>query len=678
MNPGRLRSQNRFLSNPLPLAILIVLMTMVSIAPDSKTGPSPSSPSSGDVNIWLNGDAVGSRPGWNDTSPGPTITVVSGETVNLLLNATDFLSHNWYIDVNNNSQPDTNETSSPDFSPNTKALPFTFTPTIGQNIPSAGNWTYKCRYHPYSMYGTIRVIRPDFFLSAAPSSLATTVRTMGTSTITVHPLFSFTGTVNLSITASSGLQATISPPSIGGASGTATLTIVALTSRNYTTTVTGTSGPISHSLNVTIEAGDFTTTADPPIVPAQINTQATSAIAVGSVNHFDGAVSLATNSTSCVISPTVVMGLGVSTLSCVFASSGQFVVNVTATNGSLVQSVIVTFDVAVPDYLVASSPNSITMLAGVAGNSTISLQSINGFTGTVNLSALTSQGLNCTLSSTSITLGASGTATLSCRGSAGVYVATVTGTNGVTSRSSSVSYSVQDFTITSDPTILTVDAGATSAPTITIVPLEEFSGTVSVKVEASTGLTATVSPSSVARGSGIATLTFSATEAGNYTANVTATSNTLTHSLKLTAQVQDFTIASNSTAFHASVNQARASSIRISSINHFARTVVMTINNTYCGAAPVETTNGNTTLSCNFPVEGTFHITVTGTSGSLSHSVTLIYVVSSIQQVPETSLLGLLPIAAAISSTALVISLILFTRHRTEIRRRTATSLWSH
>ncbi len=649
MNPGRLRSQNRFLSNPLPLAILIVLMTMVSIAPDSKTGPSPSSPSSGDVNIWLNGDAVGPRPGWTDTSPGPTITVVSGETVNLLLNATDFLSHNWYIDVNNNSQPDTNETSSPDFSPNTKALPFTFTPTIGQNIPSAGNWTYKCRYHPYSMYGTIRVIRPDFFLSAAPSSLATTVRTMGTSTITVHPLFSFTGTVNLSITASSGLQATISPPSIGGASGTATLTIVALNSRNYTTTVTGTSGPISHSLNVTIEAGDFTTTADPPIVPAQI-----------------------------VISPTVLMGLGVSTLSCVFASSGQFVVNVTATNGSLVHSVIVTFDVAVPDYLVASSPNSITMLAGVAGNSTISLQSINGFTGTVNLSALTSQGLNCTLSSTSITLGASGTATLSCRGSAGVYVATVTGTNGVTSRSSSVSYSVQDFTITSDPTILTVDAGATSAPTITIVPLEEFSGTVSVKVEASTGLTATVSPSSVARGSGIATLTFSATEAGNYTANVTATSNTLTHSLKLTAQVQDFTIASNSTAFHASVNQARASSIRISSINHFARTVVMTINNTYCGAAPVETTNGNTTLSCNFPVEGTFHITVTGTSGSLSHSVTLIYVVSSIQQVPETSLLGLLPIAAAISSAALVISLILFTRHRTEIRRRTATSLWSH
>src|SRR6266496_5105844 len=370
MNPGRLRSQNRFLSNPLPLAILIVLMTMVSIAPDSKTGPSPSSPSSGDVNIWLNGDAVGPRPGWNDTSPGPTITVVSGETVNLLLNATDCLSHNWYIDVNNNSQPDPNEISSLDFSPNTKTQLFTFTPTIGQNIPSAGNWTYKCRYHPYSMYGTIRVIQPNFSLSASPTSLVTTTRAMATSTVTVSLLFGFAGTVNLSTSGTDCLQATISPRTVSGASGIATLTVVAANAGNYTVIVTGTTRSLTLSLNVTIEAGDFTIMTDPLIVPAQVNIQATSAITVRAVNHFDGAVSLAGNSTSCAVSPTVVMGRGASTLSCVFASSGQFVVNVTATNGSLVHSVIVTFDVAVPDYLVASSPNSITMLAGVAGNST--------------------------------------------------------------------------------------------------------------------------------------------------------------------------------------------------------------------------------------------------------------------------------------------------------------------
>src|SRR5207245_2782544 len=173
---------------------------------------------------------------------------------------------------------------------------------------------------------------------------------------------------------------------------------------------------------------------------------------------------------------------------------------------------------------------------------------------------------------------------------------------------------VQDFKITTSSTILAVDASVVATPTILIVPLEDFSGTVSVKVAASTGLTATVSPSSITGGPGITTLTLSATIAGNYTASVTATSGPLTHFLKLTAQVQDFTIISSSTTFDANVNQERASSIRISSTNHLARTIVMTINNTYCDIAPIELTNSrNTTLPCNSTTKGTFHINVNGT-----------------------------------------------------------------
>jgi len=337
----------------------------------------------------------------------------------------------------------------------------------------------------------------------------------------------------------------------------------------------------------------------------------------------------------------------------------------------------VIFDVAVPDYLVVSGPTFVTALAGQTGNSTISVQSIDGFTGIVNLSESISQGLNCTLSSASIPLGASGTAVLSCKGNAGVYAATVTGTSGARSRSSMIFYTVQDFTITSGQTVLAVDAGATGTPTIMVAPLESFSGTVSVNVAASAGLTATVSPSSITGGSGITTLTLSATSAGNYTASVTATSSTLTHSLKLTTQVQDFTIISSPTMFDVNVKQARTSSIRISSINHFAKTVTLTTNNANCDIAPVEITNfNNATLSCNFPVEGTFHINVTGTGGSLSHSVTVTYVASNVQQVPEAGLLGLLPITALIAGIALVGAFAyLFTRYRAAVRRRTTANL---
>jgi plastocyanin len=677
MNSGRPHFDACLLGSLLLLAVLTSVMATVSFALDFKTGPSSASlASSKDVTIWLNGDAVGMHPGWNDTSPGPTMTVVSGVTVNLYLNATDFLSHNWYIDINNNSQPDPNEISSPDFSPNAKALLFTFTPIIGQNIPSAGNWTYKCRYHPHSMYGTIRVIQPNFSMSSSPASLATSVRTMGTSTIAVNLLFGFTGTVSLSTAGTSGLQTTISPGTVSGTSGVATLTVIAANAENYTATITGTSGSLTLSLNVTVEARDFTITADPSVAPAQINTVATSAITIGAINHFDGTVSLAGNSTMCFVSPTMVISLGMSTLSCTFASSGQFVVNVTATNGSLVHSGIVTFDVAVPDYLVASGLNSETLLAGQAGNSTISVQSINGFTGIVSLSESNSQGLNCTISSASITLGASGTATLSCRGNAGIYTVTVLGTSGVTSRSASISYTVQDFHITGSQATLAMDAGGVGKPTIIIVPLEGFSGNVSFKIASSTGLATTVSPSSIVGGSGTVTLTLSAAIAGNYTVNVTAVSATITRLLKLTAQVQDFTIISSSTTFDINVKQARASSIRISSINHFARTVTMTSNNTYCDISPIETTPGNATLSCNFPVEGTFHISVIATSGSLSHSMIVTYVASNVQQTPGTDLLLFFPITAAISLTALGGALVyLFMRHRAAIHRRTATNL---
>jgi len=151
-------------------------MTTAGVVLDHARGStSPSSASSNNVRIWLNGDVLGVFSGWNNSSPGPTITVVSGETVSLFLNATDTLGHDWFIDTLKMMVPDPNGISSPDFRMNNSPLSFTFTPLIGQNVPTAGNWTYRCKYHPTAMYGTIRVVEPDFSLSASPSSIITTM-----------------------------------------------------------------------------------------------------------------------------------------------------------------------------------------------------------------------------------------------------------------------------------------------------------------------------------------------------------------------------------------------------------------------------------------------------------------------------------------------------------------------
>lgn len=401
------------------------------------------------MRIWLNGDIVGSHPGWNDTSPGPTITVVSGETITLLLNATDSLTHNWFIDTKNNGQPDPNGISSPDFYASNSPLSFTFTPVIGQNIPAPGNWTYRCRYHPFPyMYGTIRVVQPDFSLSASPPMLKLDVGAAGTSTITASPLFRFNETISLSVASSTGLTATISPGSMTAASGTATLTTLSSRAGNYTATVIGTSGPLTHSLDVTVEISDFAIAANPAASSTEVNSPANSTITMTTMNHFAGVVDLTSNSTSCSLNPTKLTGPETSTLSCTFATPGLNHVLVTAVNGLLSHSVAVTFNVTaleLADLVITAANTTVSLLRGSHTNDVIALKSI-GFSGTISLSVTISptnprRGPGARLENSIIILSANGTNStvlrLSAHGatSPGDYIVTVTARGGSLTRS---------------------------------------------------------------------------------------------------------------------------------------------------------------------------------------------------------------------------------------------------
>jgi hypothetical protein len=111
----------------------------------------------------------------------------SGETVHLLLDTTDGITHDRFIDTQKDFTPDPSGITSPDFSVSTtKVLNFTFTPLIRQNIPAAGNWTYRCKYHPIPyMYGTIRIPQSDFALTAFPSQITTVTGSTATTTISV-------------------------------------------------------------------------------------------------------------------------------------------------------------------------------------------------------------------------------------------------------------------------------------------------------------------------------------------------------------------------------------------------------------------------------------------------------------------------------------------------------------
>ncbi len=97
------------------------------------------------------------------------------------------------------------------------------------------------------------------------------------------------------------------------------------------------------------------------------------------------------------------------------------------------------------DFSMISSPSTITLHGGEAGSSTITLTSLNGFAGTVNMQVTTSSPqLSCSLSSTSVTLGPSGNSslTISCSGSKGTYTVTVTGSAGSLSHSTTLMYTI--------------------------------------------------------------------------------------------------------------------------------------------------------------------------------------------------------------------------------------------
>ena len=86
-----------------------------------------------------------------------------------------------------------------------------------------------------------------------------------------------------------------------------------------------------------------------------------------------------------------------------------------------------------------------------------------------------------------------------------------------------------DFTIAA-PIGVTIHAGTPTTSTINVTAVNQFSGTIILTAIPSTGLTATISPSSLT-GSGTATLTTTSTKNGSYTVTINATSGGLTHTV---------------------------------------------------------------------------------------------------------------------------------------------------
>src|SRR2546428_5768970 len=203
-----------------------------------------------------------------------------------------------------------------------------------------------------------------------------------------------------------------------------------------------------------------------------------------------------------------------------------------------------------------------------------------------------------------------------------------------------------DFSVSLNPSSGSVVQGSGTTSTVTVGLVSGTSQTASLTTSISptaSGLTATVNPTS-GTPTYTSTLTISTTTStptGTYSITVTGTSGTLSHSaiytLTVTAPVTgDFSISALPSSLTMNRFGSASTTITITSLSGFSGTVSLSTGALPAGLTasfnPTSVTvasggSGTSTLTFNrhggMTATGTFTVTVTGTSGGLTHSATI-------------------------------------------------------
>jgi Glycosyl hydrolase family 48/Cellulose binding domain len=350
-----------------------------------------------------------------------------------------------------------------------------------------------------------------------------------TDAITVTDLNGFTGAVSLSaVSSNSGVTAKLSGNVLTiAASATATGTA--------TITVTGTSGSLTKTTTVavTVSTGSCTPTAIMPNIQinagAWQNNVSTATVAAGSTVNLGPQPLTGTWSWS---GPNGFTS-AVRQINSIALSAGANVYVATYTNASNCKSTQ-TFSItetATGSFTLTPAAATQTIAQGVSVTDAITVTDVNGFTGAVTLSAVSSNsGVTAKLSGNVLTIAASATAT-------GTATITVTGTSGALTKTTTVAVTLSSagsFSLNPAAATETIAQGVSVTDAITVTDVNGFTGAVTLSaVSSNSGVTAKLSGN-------VLTIAASATATGTATITVTGTSGSLikTTSIAITVTSQ--------------------------------------------------------------------------------------------------------------------------------------------
>jgi subtilisin family serine protease len=305
-------------------------------------------------------------------------------------------------------------------------------------------------------------------------------------------------------------------------------------------------------------APDFTVAASPTEATTAAGGVVNYAVSVAGVNGFAGDVALALSGLTAsqagwTISPTVVPGgagtAQVTVTTTTTIAPGTYPLTVTATSGSLSRATAVRLVVtAPPDFGLAVTPASGTVVVGSSGSYTLTVSGVNGFTGTVgmSLSGLPAAVGTASFSPSAVVGSGSATLTIATLGGAptGTYALTVTGTSGSTSHTVGFTLVVSpapDFSLAASPASVAVVRPQTAAYTVSTAAIGGFAGSIVLSLAgAPTGssVSFTPNPVSASASSTLRITTNVRTQRGTFTLRIKGTSGARVHEVTVTLVVR--------------------------------------------------------------------------------------------------------------------------------------------
>ena len=208
-----------------------------------------------------------------------------------------------------------------------------------------------------------------------------------------------------------------------------------------------------------------------------------------------------------------------------------------------------------------------------------------------------------------------------------------------------------DFSLNASPASQTVTAGGGATYSVSVAPSGGFAGSVALSASGlPAGVTASFSPASATTSSTMTIATTAAVAAASYTITITGTSGSLTHSTTATLVVQavsptgDFSLSATPASQTVTAGGGTTYSVSVASSGGFAGSVALSASGLPAGVtagfSPASTTTTSTlTITTSAVVAAaSYPFTITGKSGSLTHSTTATLVVQPASQTGDFSL----------------------------------------